>query len=226
MKRKSKRLKEALKKLEPGKEYTISEAISTIKEVSKVKFDESLDLAINLNLDPKKTDQLVRGTVVLPHGTGKKRRVLVFCKGEAEAAAKEAGADVIGGADLIERVSKGFMEFDCVVSTPEMMKEVSRLGKILGPRGLMPSPKTGTVTNNIKNVVKELKAGKIEFRVNKQGALHVTIGKASFSQENLEGNFRAFFDVFNQTRPSSIKGQFIKSIYISSSMGPGFKLKV
>jgi len=226
MKKISKRLKEAHKEIEKGKTYSISEAILKIKKLPKVKFDESLDLAISLSIDPKKTDQLVRGTVVLPHGTGKKRRVLVFCKGEAEAAAKEAGADLVGAAELIEKVAKGFLDFDCVVATPEMMKDVSRLGRVLGPRGLMPSPKTGTVTNDIKGIIKELKAGKIEFRVNKQGGLHVTIGKASFPESSLENNFKVFFDALNQARPNTLKGQFIKSLFISTSMGPGFRLKV
>ena len=226
MKRKSKRLKQALGKIERDKAYTISEALALMKQLPKVKFDESIDLAFKLNVDVKKTGELVRGTAVLPFGTGKKRRVLAFVKGEAEAQAKKAGADIVGSSELIEKVSKGFMEFDCVVATPEMMREVSRLGKILGPRGLMPSPKTGTVTIDIENVIKELKAGKIEFRVNKQGALHVSIGRISFPQESLEENFKVFFNALNQSRPSSVKGQFIKSFFISTTMGPGLKVKV
>ena len=219
-------MQEALKKIEKAKAYNIGEAISCLKEVPAAKFDESVDLAITLNIDPKKTDQMVRGTVVLPHGTGKKKRVLVFCKGEVEAQAKEAGADYVGALDLIDKVSKGFMDFDCVVATPDMMKDVSRLGKVLGPRGLMPSPKTETVTNNVATVVKELKAGKVEFRSNKQGHMRITIGKASFPKESLEQNFNVFLDALNQTRASSVKGQFIKSFYISTTMGPGIKLKV
>ncbi|MEW6008035.1 MAG: 50S ribosomal protein L1 [Candidatus Omnitrophota bacterium] len=225
MKEPSKRIKEAAKLVEKGKLYSISEAFSTIKQLPLAKFDESVDLSITLNVDPKKTDQMVRGTVVLPHGTGKKKRVLVFAKGEAEAEAKQAGADFVGANDLIDKVSKGFMDFDCVVATPDMMKDVSRLGKILGPRGLMPSPKTDTVTNNVAKVVKELKAGKVEFRANKQGQIHISIGKASFSQEAIQDNFNVFFEALNQTKSSSIKGSFIKSMYISTTMGPGVKLK-
>jgi len=226
MKKRSKRIKEAFKKVEQDKVYTFSEALEIIRQLPPVKFNETLDLAVNLNIDPKKSEQMVRGTVILPSGTGKKRRVLVFCKAEQEAEAKEAGADLVGASELIEKVSKGFLDFDCVVSIPEMMREVSRLGKILGPRGLMPSPKTGTVTNNIREVVKELKAGKIEFRNNKQGSLNVTIGKVSFTNQALESNFNVFFDALNQAKPASIKGQFIKSLYLSSTMGPGLRLKI
>jgi large subunit ribosomal protein L1 len=225
MKKRSKRMREALKLVEKGKTLTITEAVALLKQTPKPKFDESVDLAINLNLDPKKAEQLVRGTVILPHGTGKTKRVIVFCKGEAEAQAKEAGADYVGAADLIDKVSKGFMDFDCVVATPDMMKEVSRLGKVLGPRGLMPSPKTDTVTNNVATVIKQLKAGKIEFRSNKQGHIHLSIGKASFAPQALEDNFNSLLEAVNQLRSSTVKGQFIKSLYISTSMGPGFKLK-
>lgn len=226
MKEPSKRIKEASKKIEKGKLYSISEAFCAIKELPLAKFDESVDLSITLNVDPKKTDQMVRGTVVLPHGTGKKKRVLVFAKGEAEAQAKQAGADFVGANDLIDKVSKGFMDFDCVVATPDMMKDVSRLGKILGPRGLMPSPKTETVTNNVAKIVKELKAGKVEFRANKQGQIHISIGKASFSKEAIADNFNVLFEALNQTKSSTVKGSFIRSMYISTTMGPGVKLKV
>ncbi len=219
-------MKEASKRIEKGKLYAISEAFSLIKQLPLAKFDESVDLSITLNVDPKKTDQMVRGTVVLPHGTGKKKRVIVFAKGEAEAQAKQAGADLVGANDLIDKVAKGFMDFDCVVATPDMMKEVSRLGKILGPRGLMPSPKTETVTNNVAKVIKELKAGKVEFRANKQGQIHISIGKASFLPQSIQENFNVFFEALNQTKSSTVKGTFIKSMYISTTMGPGFKLKV
>lgn len=226
MKMPSKRYRQVQGQVDKKKTYSFSEAISLIKELPKAKFDESVDVALSLNIDPKKADQMVRGTVVLPSGTGKKVRVLVFCKGEAEAQAKEAGADVVGGNDLIDKVSKGFMDFDSVVATPDMMKDVSRLGKVLGPRGLMPSPKTGTVTNDVAKIIKELKAGKVEFRVNKQGGMLLSIGKLSFSVEALEKNFNVFFEAFNQAKPASVKGQFINSMYISSTMGPGLRLKI
>ncbi len=222
----SKRFKQALEQIDKSKSYSFSEAISLIKQLPKLKFDESVDVALSLNIDPKKADQMVRGTVVLPSGTGKKVRVLVFCKGESEAQAKDAGADAVGANDLIDKVSKGFMDFDSVVATPDMMKDVSRLGKVLGPRGLMPSPKTGTVTNDVAKIIKELKAGKVEFRVNKQGGMLLSIGKLSFSVEALEKNFNVFFEAFNQAKPASVKGQFIKSMFISSTMGPGLRLKI
>jgi large subunit ribosomal protein L1 len=226
MKKISKRIKLAQGKVEEGKFYSVPEALIAIKELPKAKFDESVEIAVHLNMDPKKTETVVRGTVVLPSGTGRKRRIIVFCKGEAEAQAKEAGADYVGANDLIEKVLKGFMDFDCVVATPDMMKDVSKLGKVLGPRGLMPSPKTGTVTNNVSGAIKELKAGKVEFKVDKQSGMHLSIGKSSFSQDALEKNINAFLEALNQVRPASIKGQFIKSLYLSTTMGPGFKLKV
>lgn len=220
----SKRYKESLKPLDLTKTYTLKEAISVIKKMSAVKFDGSLDLHFKLNIDPKKSDQAVRGSVVLPHGTGKKIRIAVFCKGEHEAIAKEAQADQVGGIELIEKVAKGFMDFDCAIATPDMMKDLSRLGKVLGPRGLMPSPKTGTVTMDIKKAIDDVKKGKVEFRVDKQCGIHLSVGKLSFSEEKLYENARCLIDALIEAKPSSVKGTFLKSVFISSTMNPGLRI--
>ena len=224
MHKRSKRYKESNQKLDKNKVYTLGEAITTLKTLTQPKFDSSLDLHFQLNIDPKKSDQMVRGTVVLPHGTGKKVRVAVFCKGEHEKAARDAQADYIGANELIDKVAGGFMDFDCVIATPEMMKDLSKLGKTLGPRGLMPSPKTGTVTNDIARAIQEVKRGKIEFRVDKQSGMHVLVGKMSFSEENLFENANRILEAVNEARPQSVKGKFIKSLFISSSMNPGLKI--
>ena len=224
MRKRSKRYKESDQKLDKDKVYTLKEAIATLKTLNQPKFDGSLDLHFQLNIDPKKSDQMVRGTVVLPHGTGKKVRVAVFCKGEHEKAAREAQADLIGANELIDKVAGGFMDFDCVIATPEMMKDLSKLGKLLGPRGLMPSPKTGTVTNDIAKAIAEVKRGKIEFRVDKQSGMHVLAGKMSFPPENLFENANRILEAVNDARPQSVKGKFIKSLFISSSMNPGLKI--
>jgi len=220
----SKRYKESLKQVEQAKAHTLKEAISLLKKLAPPKFDGSMDLHFNLNVDPKKSDQMVRGTVVLPHGTGRKIRVAVFCKGEHERLASSAQADYVGGTELIDKVAAGFLDFDCAIATPEMMKDLSKLGKILGPRGLMPSPKTGTVTNDIVKAIEDVKKGKVEFRVDKQGGIHLSVGKVSFSEEQLYENASRVIDAINEAKASSVKGKFVKSLYLSSTMNPGLKI--
>ncbi len=220
----SKRYKEGSKLVDKAKNYTLKEAIVVLKSLPKTKFDESVELAFHLKIDTKKSDHMVRGTVVLPHGTGKKVRIAVFCKGEAEKDAKEAGADYIGAQDLIDKVSGGWMDFDCVVATPDMMRDLSKLGKVLGPRGLMPSPKTGTVTVNVAGAIKDLRAGKVEFKADKQGGVHVAVGKVSFTETQILENALTLIESLKSARPASLKGDFIRSIFISTSMGPGLRL--
>ena len=224
MKTHSKRYKEAVKGLDEGKTYPLKEAISVLKKIAPPKFDSSVDLHFKLNVDSKKSDQMVRGTVVLPHGTGKKVRIAVFCKGEHEQLAKAANADYVGGDDLITKVSGGFLDFDCAIATPEMMKDLSRLGKILGPRGLMPSPKTGTVTMDITKAIEDVRKGKVEFRVDKQGGVHLSIGKFSFDEDKLYDNASRIIESLNEARPTSVKGKFVESLFIASSMNPGFRV--
>lgn len=217
----SKRKKEFTKTFIPEKKYTLDEAFGQVEKFPKVKFDETVEMHFRLNLEAKESDQPVRGTVVLPHGIGKKVRVAVFCKGEFAQKAADAGADLVGANDLIEKVAKGFQEFDCVVATPDMMRDLSKLGKILGPRGLMPSPKAGTVTQDVEKVVKELKAGRIEFKADKQAGIHVGIGKRSFSKTQLLDNARSLLEAISHAKPSTVKGNLIKSISLSTTMGPG-----
>jgi large subunit ribosomal protein L1 len=224
MKKYSKRFKQTEKIVDKTKIYDLKEAVSILKSAPKVKFDESVELNIHLNLDLEKSEQVVRGTVVLPNGIGKKIRVAVFCKGEHEKQARDAGADVIGGDDLIDKVSKGFLDFDCAISTPEMMRELSKLGRVLGPRGLMPSPKSGTVTDKIAEAIKEVKAGKIEFKSDKQAGIHVGIGKISFSESQIIDNAKTLLDAISAVKPASVKGAFFRSISIATSMGPGVKI--
>lgn len=226
MKVRSKRYKESYKQTDAAKTYQLKEAISALKKMPATKFDGSVDLHFSLNVDSKKSDQMVRGTVVLPHGTGKKIRVAVFCKGEHERLAKEAGADFIGANDLIDKVAAGFLGFDCAIATPEMMKDLSRLGKMLGPRGLMPSPKTGTVTNDIEKAIHDIKKGKVEFRVDKQGGVHLCIGRATFDEGQLHENASCVIGALNEARPASIKGKFVKSLFISSTMNPGLRILI
>lgn len=226
MNKHSKRFNEALKLVDEKKTYTLEEAIGVLKKIPVTKFDQSIDIDIHLNVDSKKSDQMVRGIVVLPAGTGKKMRVAVFCKGEVEKEAKAAGADYVGGQDLIDKVAAGWMDFDVAVASPDIMKELSKLGKILGPRGLMPSPKSGTVTNNVAQAIKEIKGGKIEFKVDKQGGMHSAIGKLSFSEKALYENASKFIESLNAARPQSIKGKFIQSAAISTTMGPGLKIDI
>jgi large subunit ribosomal protein L1 len=226
MKLRSKRYRESEKKLDKAKTYQLKEAISLLKAMSPVKFDSSVDLHFHLLVDTKKSDQMVRGTVILPHGTGKKVRVAVFCKGEHEKIALGANADFVGGLELIDKVAGGFLDFDCAIATPEMMKDLSKLGKVLGPRGLMPSPKTGTVTNDILKAIEDVKRGKVEFRVDKQGGVHLTVGKLSFSEDKLYDNALKVIEALNESKPASVKGKFIRSLSIVTTMNPGLALAV
>jgi len=216
----------ASEKVEEGKEYPLEEAIQKVKELAYAKFDETIDLAFNLGVDPRKSDQMVRGTVVLPHGTGKQLRVLVFAKGEKELEAKQAGADYVGADDLVDKISKGWLDFDKVVATPDIMGVVGKLGKILGPRGLMPNPKLGTVTFDVAKAVKEIKAGKVEYKTEKAGVVHVPIGKVSFDAQKLLENAKAIIDSVTKAKPSTSKGKYLKGISVSSTMGPGMKIDV
>ena len=211
----------AQEKIEKGKEYSFEEAIKLVKESAYTKFDETVDLAVNLGVDPRKSDQMVRGMVVLPHGMGKKVRVLVFAKGEKEKEARDAGADFVGAEDLIEKITKGWLDFDKAVATPDLMGIVGKLGKILGPRGLMPNPKLGTVTFDIARAVKEIKAGKVEYKAEKAGIVHVPIGKVSFDTQKLIDNGKAVIDSIVKAKPATSKGKYLKKIFISSTMGPG-----
>jgi len=219
-----KKYKQALSKVDRLKYYDIKEAIQLAKEISFANFDESVDAAIKLGVDPRHADQMVRGSVTLPHGTGRQVRVLVFAKGEKAKEAQEAGADYVGDDDLVKKIQEGWLEFDKVVATPDMMGAVGKLGKILGPRGLMPNPKVGTVTTNVKEVVKNLKAGMIEFRVDKAGIIHATFGKKSFDVEKLEENFKALLETLIKAKPASAKGQYVRGIAVSTTMGPGIKV--
>ncbi|MBU3958454.1 MAG: 50S ribosomal protein L1 [Candidatus Omnitrophica bacterium] len=226
MKRSSKRYKESSKEIDAAKTYQLKEAISILKKMSMPHFDTSVDLHFRLNVDPKKSDQMVRGTVLLPHGTGKKIKVAVFCKGEQEQVAKGANADYVGSDDLISKVAGGFLDFDCAIATPEMMRDLSRLGKILGPRGLMPSPKTGTVTTDIAKAIEDVRKGKVEFRVDKQSGIHMSIGKISFDENKLYENAFSVIEALNEVRPASIKGKFVMSLFIASTMNPALRLAI
>jgi large subunit ribosomal protein L1 len=223
--KRSKRYLEALKLVEKDKVYSPEEAIEIFKKMSSTKFDQTLEFSCKLNVDPRQSDQMVRGSVILPHGTGKKVKVLVFCEPEKEKEAKEAGADFVGGQELIDKISKeNWLDFDYCISTPSMMRFVSKIGKILGPRGLMPSTKTGTVTENISAAVKEVKKGKVNFRMDKFGCIHVGLGKISFSKEALLDNLKAFIEVLKSLKPQAVKGEFIKSSYLSTTMSPSLKI--
>ena len=219
-----KRMKAALEKVEALKEYELVEALSLVKETTQTKFDESLDVAVRLGVDSRKADQNIRGSVLLPKGTGKKFRILVFAKGEKEAEAREAGAEFVGGEDLMKKIQGGWLDFDRVVATPDMMGVVGRLGKVLGPRGMMPNPKTGTVTFDIKGAVEEIQAGKVDFRVDKSGIVHAPVGKVSFSAEDLAENFNALMDEVVRLKPSSSKGKYVKGVSLSSTMGVGVRV--
>ncbi len=222
----SKRMKEAKKVVDPNRSYPLKEAIVEIEKFPKVKFDESVELHFHLDVDPKSSDQIIRGTVVLPHGSGNKIRVAVFCKGENAQKAQTAGADYVGAEDLIEKVSKGFLDFDCTVATPDMMRDLSKLGRILGPRGLMPSPKSGTVTNDIEKAINDVKAGKIEFKTDKQAGIHVGVGKRSFTSEQLTENAEKVIEAINHAKPSAVKGNLVKSLFLTTTMGPGVRITV
>jgi large subunit ribosomal protein L1 len=215
---------EASLKLVEKPAYTVGDAMPLVKKAAFAKFDETVDVAIRLGVDPKHADQMVRGTVVLPHGLGKTLRVIAIASGDKVREAREAGADEVGGDDIVQRIQGGWTDFDAVVATPDMMKSVGRLGKVLGPRGLMPNPKTGTVTLDVVRAVKELKAGKVEFRVDKTGIIHCAVGKVSFDAAKLAENAMALISSVLKAKPATAKGKYVKSIVISSTMGPGFKI--
>lgn len=226
MARKGKRLTAARERIERDSAYDLAAAVDLIKGNATAKFDETIEIAINLGVDPRHADQMVRGVVALPHGTGKALRVAVFAKGDKAKEAAAAGADVVGAEDLAERITKGEIPFDRCIATPDMMAVVGRLGKILGPRGLMPNPKLGTVTPDVTAAVKAAKAGQIEFRVEKAGIVHAGVGKASFTAEALSENIKAFVDAITKAKPSGVKGTYLKRVSLSSTMGPGLKLNV
>jgi len=217
----SKRYDKASAQREAEKQYVLDDAVRIIKAMPGAKFDESVDISFRLGVDPKHADQMVRGAIVLPHGIGKTVRVAVFAKGEKEREAREAGADVVGAEDLVEKVQGGFMDFDSTIATPDLMGQVGRLGKVLGPRGLMPNPKLGTVTFDVARAVREIKAGKVEFRVDKAGNVHVPIGKKSFAQENLVANAMTLLEAIVKAKPAASKGVYLRSITLSTTMGPG-----
>ena len=221
-----KRFKTALKGLDRNKFYSVEEAVKLVKERAKAKFDETIEMAFNLGIDPKHADQNVRGVISLPHGTGKSVRVAVFAKGEKAEAAKKAGADIVGADDLAEKVQAGQMDFDRVIASPDMMVTVGKLGKVLGPRGLMPNPKLGTVTNDIAEAVKAAKGGQVEYRAQKEGIVHAGVGKASFTEQAPVENVRALFNAVNRAKPAGAKGTYLKKVSLSSTMGPGLKLDV
>jgi large subunit ribosomal protein L1 len=224
MGRHGKKYSQGKEKIDRTTQYNLDAGIQLLQEIPRAKFDESIDMAIRLGVNPKHADQMVRGTVSLPHGIGKTVRVLVFAKGEKEREAKEAGADFFGAEDLVEKISGGWTDFDKAIATPDMMGTVGKLGKILGPRGLMPNPKVGTVTFDVARAVKELKAGRVEFKVDKTGIIHTTVGKISFEPEKVKENVKALMDVIIRAKPASSKGTYLKSVAISTTMGPGIKL--
>ncbi len=223
---KGKRLSKAVEGLNRDTHYQLAEAVKLIKARATAKFDETIEVALNLNIDPRKAEQNLRGTVMLPHGTGKSLRVAVFAKGDRAKEAEAAGADIVGADDLAEKIQAGQIDFDRCIATPDMMALVGRLGKILGPRGLMPNPKLGTVTANVSEAVKAAKGGQVEFRAEKAGIVHAGVGKASFSEEAILENVRAFVGAISKAKPSGVKGTFIRKVSLSSTMGPGVKLEL
>ncbi|NOY37859.1 MAG: 50S ribosomal protein L1 [Chlorobi bacterium] len=220
----TKNRKLALEKVEPGKPYKLSEAVQLVKDVSTAKFDASVDVDVHLGVDPRKSNQMVRGIVTLPHGTGKETHVLVLCTPDKEEEAKEAGADYVGLDEFIEKIKGGWTDVDVIITMPQVMGKVGQLGRILGPRGLMPNPKSGTVTMDVGKAVKEVKQGKIDFKVDKYGIIHASVGKVSFEPEKLADNAREFINTIIKLKPSSAKGTYIKSIYLSSTMSPGIRI--
>ncbi|PIE52678.1 50S ribosomal protein L1 [Candidatus Fermentibacteria bacterium] len=226
MAKKSKRFTRALESVERQRAYSLEETVSSVKKLASARFDETIEVALNLGVDPKYSDQVVRGTCMLPHGTGKTVRVLVFARGDKAEEAKAAGADFIGDEETAKKITEGWLEFDVVVASPDMMGVVGKLGRVLGPRGLMPNPKTGTVTPDVATAVKDAKGGKISFRVDKTGNLHVPVGKASFEEQALKENILSFMEKVLQLRPSSAKGRYLNNMSVSSTMGPGIKVDI
>ena len=224
MANKGKKYQEAIKLVDRAAVYAVNEAVELVKKTTTVNFDATVEVAFRLGVDPKKADQQIRGAVVLPHGTGKVQRVLVFAKGEKAKEAEAAGADFVGDADMINKIQQGWFDFDVVVATPDMMAEVGKLGRVLGPKGLMPNPKTGTVTFDVTKAVNEIKAGKVEYRVDKAGNIHVPIGKVSFENEKLVENFTTIFETMVKVKPAAAKGTYMKNVAITSTMGPGIKV--
>ncbi|WP_164670666.1 50S ribosomal protein L1 [Virgibacillus doumboii] len=226
MAKKSKRYQEATKLVDRSKSYEVTEAVALLKETAKANFDETVEAAFRLGVDPKKADQQIRGAFVLPHGTGKTQRVLVFAKGDKAKEAEAAGADYVGEQDLINKINQGWFEFDVIVATPDMMAEVGKLGRVLGPKGLMPNPKTGTVTFEIEKAVNDIKAGKVEYRVDKSANIHVPIGKISFDNEKLVDNFEAMTEALVKAKPQAAKGVYMRNASVTSTMGPGIRVDI
>ena len=224
MAKKSKQMRAALEKIDSTKAYSVEEAVALAQETNFAKFDATVEVSYNLNIDVKKADQQIRGAMVLPNGTGKTQRVLVFARGAKAEEAKAAGADFVGEDELVAKINSGWLDFDVVVATPDMMGVVGRLGRVLGPKGLMPNPKAGTVTMDVTKAVNDIKAGKIEYRLDKTNIIHVPIGKASFTEEQLSDNFQAIMDAIVKAKPSSLKGAYLRSVVLTSTMGPGVKL--
>ncbi len=222
--KRGKRYLAAREQVEAGKDYPLEDALTIVKESSKTKFDETVDVVMRLNVDPRHADQMVRGAIALPHGTGKETKVLVLTRGEAQKDAQEAGADYVGADEYIEQIEKGWTDFDVVIATPDIMRDVGKLGRVLGPRGLMPNPKSGTVTFDVGPAVREVKAGRIEYRVDRNGNLHGPVGKASFSVAQLTENASTFIDAVMRAKPASAKGQYIRRLTVSSTMGPGVQV--
>ncbi len=224
MKKHGKKYLAAAAKLEVGRKYNLEEAVAKIKEIAFAKFDETVELTVWLGVDPRKADQLVRGTLVLPHGLGKSKKVLVIAQGDKIKEAEDAGADIVGGEDLVNKIKTGWLDFDAVIATPDMMRLVGGLGKVLGPRGLMPNPKTGTVTVDVATAVRETKAGKVEYRVDKTGVIHVGLGKVSFEADQIRDNAKALLDAVVKAKPSTAKGKYVKKVNLASTMSPGVML--
>jgi large subunit ribosomal protein L1 len=224
VKKHGKKYRVALDKIEPGRKYNLETAIAKLKEIAFAKFDETVELTVWLGVDPRKADQLVRGTLVLPHGLGKSKTVLVIAQGDKVREAEEAGADMVGGEDVVNRIKGGWTDFDAVIATPDMMRLVGGLGKVLGPRGLMPNPKTGTVTFDVANAIRETKAGKVEYRVDKTGVIHVGVGKVSFENDKLRENAKALLDAVVKAKPATAKGKYVKKVNLAATMSPGVLL--
>jgi large subunit ribosomal protein L1 len=224
MRKHGKKYRAALEKIEPNKKYTLTEGVTKVKEVAFAKFDETVELTMWLGVDPRKADQMVRGTVVLPHGLGGKAKKIVITQGDKVREAEEAGADVVGGEDIVNQIKGGWVDFDAVIATPDMMRLVGALGKVLGPRGLMPNPKTGTVTNDVRTAIEETKAGKVEYRVDKTGVIHAPVGKVSFDANKLQENTQILIDAVVKAKPSTAKGRYVKKVNLAATMSPGVLL--